>query len=87
MSNLPFLSKLLERAVQTQLQDFLDSNNVMSVTKSAYRKFYSTETAVTAIYNDVLLAADSSQVSALCLLDLTAAFDNVDHDLLFLCLE
>ena len=59
----------------------------MSATKSAYRKFYSTETAVTAIYNDVLLAADSSQVSALCLLDLTAAFDNVDHDLLFLCLE
>jgi len=48
---------------------------------------YSTETAVTAVYNDLLLAADSGQVSALYLLDLTAAFDTVDHDLLLLRLE
>ena len=39
------------------------------------------------VYNDQLLAADSGLVTALCLLDLTAAFDTVDHDLVLLCLE
>ena len=54
---------------------------------SAYRQFHSTETEVLKVYNDLLLAADSGQVLALCLLDLTAAFDTVDHDLLVLRLE
>ena len=43
--------------------------------------------AVLKVYNDLLVAADSGLVSALCLLDLTAAFDTVDHDLLLLHLE
>ena len=46
-----------------------------------------TETVVTKVYNDMLMAADSSRVSALCLLDLSAAFDTVDHDLLMRRLE
>ena len=75
VSNLSFLSKLLERAVQTRLQAFIDSNNLMPTTQSAYRQGHSTETAVTTIYNDTLLAADSGQLTAVCLLDLTAAFD------------
>jgi len=87
VSNLRFLSKLLERVVQIRLQVFLDSNNLVPATQSAYRQFHSTETAVTTVYNDLLLAADSGQVSALCLLDLTAAFDTVYHDLLLLRLD
>ena len=61
----------------------------MSCTQSAYRKYHNTETAVAkvSLYNDLLLAADNVQVSALCLLDLTAAFDTVDHELLLLRLE
>ena len=55
--------------------------------QSAYRQFHSTETAVTKVFNDLLLAADGGEVSALCLLDLTAAFDTVDHDLMLLKLE
>ena len=39
------------------------------------------------VYNDLLLAADNGDVSALCLLDLTAAFDTVHHDLMMLKLE
>ena len=79
MSNLSFLSKLLERIAQCRLQLFLDRNDLMPETQSAYRRFYSTETAVTKVYNDLLFAADDGQMSALCLLDLTAAFDTVDH--------
>ena len=60
VSNLPFLSKLLERVVQHRLQEFLDSNDMMPSTQSAYRQFDSTETAV---YSNLLIAADSGQIS------------------------
>ena len=59
----------------------------MPGTQSGYRQYRSTETAVTKVYNDLPLAADDGDVSALCLLDLTAAFDTIDHDLLMLRLE
>ena len=67
LSNLPFISKLLERVVQARLHVFLESNRLMPKTQSAYRKYHSTETAVTRVYNDLLLDADRGQVSALCL--------------------
>jgi len=47
VSNLSFLSKSLERVVQMRLQEFLDSNNLMPETQSAYRQHHCTETAVT----------------------------------------
>ena len=87
VSNLSFLSKLLERAVQMLLKAFIDNNNLMPTKQSAYRQGHSTETAVTKIYNDMLLAADSGQLTAVCLLDLAGAFDTVDHDLLLLRLK
>jgi len=43
--------------------------------------------AVTKVFDELLQAADEEDVSALCLLDLTAAFDTVDHDLMLLKLE
>jgi len=60
---------------------------MMTMTQSACRQYHSTETVVTKVYNDMLMAADSGQVSALCLFDLSAAFDTVDHDLLMRRLE
>jgi len=53
----------------------------------AYRQYHSTETVITKVYNDMLMAADSGQVSALCLLYPSAAFNTVDHDLLMRRLE
>jgi len=65
VSNLPFLSKLLEKVVQNQLQHHLISNDTMPKFQSAYRQFHSTETVVNKLVNDLLLAADHGQVSAL----------------------
>ena len=48
----------------------------------SYRKKHSTETAVLKVITDVLRAADRGEVSLLCMLDLSAAFDTVDHDIL-----
>jgi len=76
VSNLPFLCKLLEKVVQ--LQYHITSNDAMPKFQSPYRQFNSTETALIKIFNDLLLAADQGQVSALCLLDLMSAFDTVD---------
>ena len=69
-------------SLHSQLQAFLDANSTMSVHQSAYRKHHSTETALIKVYNDLLKAIDNEQMSNLCLLDLTAAFDSVDHELL-----
>jgi len=67
VSNLLFLSKLLERIAQCRLQLFLGSNDLMPETQSAYRRFHSTETAVTKVNNDLLFATDGGQMSALSL--------------------
>ena len=87
VSNLPLLSKLLERVVQARLLAHLDGNSLLPGWQSAYRRFHSTETAVTKVFNDLLMAVDRGQMSVLCLLDLSAAFDTVDHDLLLQRLE
>ena len=79
VSNLSFLSKSLERVVQRRLQEFLDSNNLIPETQSAYRQYHSTETAVTNVYNDLLLAADQGDVFALRLLTRKASSVPLSH--------
>ena len=50
--------------------------------QSTRRKFYSTETALLQIHNDILASNDAGKVTALTLLDLSAAFDTIDHIIL-----
>jgi hypothetical protein len=82
VSNLSFLSKLVERAVSKQMNDFLDMTGTLPSHQSAYRKYHSTETALLKVLSDLATAADRKQLSLLSLLDLSAAFDTVDHDIL-----
>lgn len=82
VSNLPFLSKVLERIVLKQLLQHLEFHNLLEPFQSAYRKCHSTETALLRVVNDLFQASDSGRVSILSLLDLSAAFDTIDHAIL-----
>ena len=87
ISNLSFVSKLIERIIHARIMSHINSFKTFSPFQSAYRKFHSTETALLRIQNDLLLSIDRQQVSALILLDLSAAFDTIDHGILLHRLE
>ena len=82
VSNLSFISKLIERAVALQLIEHLKENDLYDEFQSAYRQFHSTETALLRARNDILMEMDEHKVVLLLLLDLSAAFDTIDHDIL-----
>ena len=82
VSNLSFVSKFIERAVGGQIHRYLRSYMLLPVCQSGFRPFHSTETATIKILNDFVLAGDKGMQSVLILLDYTAAFDAVDHDIL-----
>jgi len=82
VSNLSFLSKLLERIVADQLNAFLDSTGILPSFQSAYRKHHSTETALLKVFSDICKALDEGNTCILGLLDLSSAFDTVDHKIL-----
>ena len=82
VSNLSFLSKVIEKVVLKQLLEYLNTNSLLSPNQSAYRPCHSTETALLKVTIDILLALDRRHVSLLALLDLSAAFDTVDHTIM-----
>ena len=87
ISNLCFLSKFLEKCVLKQLLHHLDSNMLFNKFQSAYRRFHSCETAMAKITNDMLINLDNGSNTFLIFLDLSAAFDLVDHSILLKRLE
>jgi len=82
VSNLAFVSKVVERLVSEQITEYLQEHNMMPRLQSAYRHNHSTKTALLWVISDLLAAIDHQQVSLLGLLNLSAAFDCIDHDIL-----
>jgi len=82
ISNVTFLSKLIERSVSVQLTNHLERYDLLSNFQSSYRSLYSTETAILRINNDLIEFMSQKKCVLLIMLDLSAAFDTVNHQIL-----
>ena len=82
VSNLPFVSKVLERVVASQLKAYMDYNNLHDPLQSAYKTAHSTESALLKVQNNIFRTVDHGGVAVLELMDLSASFDTIDHSIL-----
>ncbi|XP_073691345.1 uncharacterized protein [Garra rufa] len=82
VSLLPFIAKTLERAVFNQLSLFFSQNNLLDANQSGFKSGHSTETALLSVTEALRIAKADSKSSVLILLDLSAAFDTVNHQIL-----
>ena len=87
ISLLPVLSKIGERLAHEQFATFLDDNNKLSHLQSGNRKYHSTETALLCVTDELLKAMDEKKISILVLMDMSKAFDSINHDILLLKLR
>lgn len=82
IADIPFLSKVIEKSVAIQVHNYLNCYGLFPSLQSAYRKHHSTESALLRVSNDIFGILDSQREVILVLLDLSAAFDTIDHHLL-----
>ena len=87
VSNLSFLSQVVEDAVLQQSNKHCKDQDLFPDYQSAYWPSYSCETALVKIVNDILWAMENNEVTALMAIDLSAAFDTVDHSILIAVLR
>ena len=82
VSNISFIGKVLEACIYFFLNEYVSVHNILPDYQSAYRPGYSTETALTRVYSDLVTSKDNRRCTIMLSLDLSSAFDTIDHDLL-----
>ena len=82
ISNLSFISKVIEGIVIEQFNNHLNVNSLQDPRQSAYKSNHSTETLLAKIHNEIMLNGDNNKITMLVMLDLSAAFDTIDHNIL-----
>ena len=87
VSNLTFVSKVLEKAMLLQYNNHVNSNHLIPSSQSAYRKHHSCETALVKLTNDILWNMENKNITCLCAIDRSAAFDTIDHNILLSVLK
>ena len=82
VTNLSFIWKIIEKSIATQIHDHLINNNIVENFQYAYKAGHSCETALLRVYNDIVTTIGNGRGNSaiLVLLDLSAAFDTIDHD-------
>ena len=83
VANLTFLSKVIEKVIALQIYEHLSNNDIVDSFQSAYKAGHSCETALLRVYNDITTTIGKGNGKMLVLLDLSAAFDTIDHVILF----
>ena len=87
VSNLPTISKLIEKVAIKQIQDHSDRNNTTPMHQSAYKVNHSCETALLFLHNEILSSFEKQEITNLCAINLSAAFDTVDHGIMISTME
>ena len=78
---------MVEKAALEQMNNHCEQHNIILDYQSAYRANYSCETALVKLVNDVLWCYENKEAMQIVAIDLSAAFDMVDHDLLLSVLQ
>ena len=87
VSNHICVSKIIEKVVASRIEDHLDKHKLHDNRQSAYRSFHSTETALLREHHNIAAALDNNSCYILVMLDLSAAFDVINHVILYQRLE
>ena len=82
VANIKFMSKVIKKAASCQVTSYIDSNGLRENYQSSYKRFHSTETALVKVKSDFLQYVDNNKTVLSLLLDMSAAFDTVDHPIL-----